>query len=557
MASRLLSTVVICMLLAGCAAIEIDPSPKMPDLRVKQEARQAAEAPTSATTFRRVPGGVPLTSNLAPSTGPLNITLQSGIVLTLANNRALLVDEFNPAIRKTFEEVQRAAFDPTLSADIAYNSVRTTRFSPGFVSATGVINPPTQTITTARQTNGSVALNEFLPTGTNIGLNFSTSRINGATPEYTSRGGLTISQQILRGGGINAVEVNLVALHQAQIDTLSSQYELRGFTESTVASLEQAYWNYLYANRQVKILEDAVKVANDQLSATMQRIQVGNLAASERFAAQAEVASRQEALINGRSLQETTALALLRLLSPPNGSLAPREINLLSEPLLPAHPYDSVDTEIELGLRMRPDLNQARLLFKRDQLDIVQTKNGLLPNLQLFATLGKTGFAQSFDDSVSNIDDSKNHDLALEAQFSYPLGNRAARANYRRALLNNDQQLEAIRNMEQLVEQDVRGQVIEVNRVGEQVDATAVTRQLQQETLRVEQEKFRVGRSTQLLVAQAERDLLTAQINELQAFVSYIEAVTTLYRLDGTLLERRGVLCPGNGPVAMPAKPKL
>ena len=49
---------------------------------------------------------------------------------------------------------------------------------------------------------------------------------------------------------------------------------------------------------------------------------------------------------------------------------------------------------------------------------------------------------------------------------------------------------------------------IEVQRLWQQVAAPAATRRLQEVKLRAETETFRVGRSTTLLVAQAQRDLL-------------------------------------------------
>src|SRR5204863_9763437 len=108
-----------------------------------------------------------------------------------------------------------------------------------------------------------------------------------------------------------------------------------------------------------------------------------------------------------------------------------------------------------------------------------------------------------------------------------------------RAMVSREQGAEAVSNMAQLVELDVRDAFIEVNRIREQVSATAVTRQLQEETLRTEREKFRVGRSTSLLVAQAERDLLSAQLNELQASIAYLKSYVALYRIDRSLLARR------------------
>ncbi|MBI5093793.1 MAG: TolC family protein [Candidatus Hydrogenedentes bacterium] len=203
---------------------------------------------------------------------------------------------------------------------------------------------------------------------------------------------------------------------------------------------------------------------------------------------------------------------------------------------------------------MRPDLNQARLLIKRDDLEVVKTKNGLLPQLDLFLTLAKdinnTSYAQSFLVSTEDRKDSR-YTTQTGATFSYPIGNRAARARDRRAKLTRERDFRALANMAQLVEQDVRGGYVEVGRAHEQIAATSATRRLQDETLQVETEKFRVGKSTVLLVAQAQRDLLTAQINEVQAKTAYLKAIVNLYRLEGSLLERRGVRCPGSEPVEL------
>ncbi|NLF16542.1 MAG: TolC family protein, partial [Lentisphaerae bacterium] len=50
-----------------------------------------------------------------------------------------------------------------------------------------------------------------------------------------------------------------------------------------------------------------------------------------------------------------------------------------------------------------------------------------------------------------------------------------------------------------------------------------------------------VGKSTSFLVAQAQRDLLASQIVEVEAVVNLLHALTTLYRLESSLLERRGI----------------
>jgi len=77
----------------------------------------------------------------------------------------------------------------------------------------------------------------------------------------------------------------------------------------------------------------------------------------------------------------------------------------------------------------------------------------------------------------------------------------------------------------------------------------AATPRFDEEKLRTETEKLRVGRSTSYLVAQAQRDLLASRIAYGRALVSYIKALINLYRLDGSLLERRGIAAPGREPV--------
>jgi outer membrane protein TolC len=173
--------------------------------------------------------------------------------------------------------------------------------------------------------------------------------------------------------------------------------------------------------------------------------------------------------------------------------------------------------------------------------------------MDLFIILGKSGYSDSFSGSVSNITDD-SYDVAAGLHFEYPIFNRDARAQYRRASLRRDQAQKALENLRQLVELDVRNAYIEVNRSKEQIAASSATREFDEEKLRIETEKFRVGRSTNFLVAQAQRDLLISRIAEVQALANYLKALIDLYRLDGSLLERRGIIAPGREPVSLPVQ---
>ncbi|KPK81056.1 MAG: hypothetical protein AMJ81_10935 [Phycisphaerae bacterium SM23_33] len=487
------------------------------------------------------PGAAPATAPgraapAIPEQGPLALTVREAILLGLENNRALAVERMTTPIRRTFEQQERAVFDPVVGA--AASTERTKSQAPSGV----------RSVVDAHSASASVGT--FLPTGTTLELAADAEVLDSSLYSddlASTRLGLTVTQALLRGAG---VQVNLASLRQARLDTLASQYELRGFAESLVADVELTYWGHALARRQIEIYANSLKLAEQQLEEIRERIKIGTLAETELAAAQAEVALRNENLINARSILSKQDLRLLRLLNPPGRDIWGREIILRNQPAVPDVKLDDVEEHVKVALRMRPDVNQARLEVQRGDLEVVKTRNGLLPKMDLFIALGKTGYADSFGQSVCDLDGDA-YDVLVGVRFEYPLGNRDAQARHGRAVLSRQQSMLAVSNLAQLVEVDVRSACIEVKRTREQITATAATRKFQAEKLRAETEKFRVGRSTSLLVAQAQRDLLASEIAEIQAVVSYLDALVELHRLEGSLLERRGISAPGRGPVVL------
>jgi outer membrane protein TolC len=207
-----------------------------------------------------------------------------------------------------------------------------------------------------------------------------------------------------------------------------------------------------------------------------------------------------------------------------------------------------VDRHGEVALRLRPEINETKLQIQQGDLQIVQTKNGMLPQLDLFMTLGQTGYAKSFGSSITALN-GPDYSAIVGVTGSYTLENRAARGAYHAAVLTREQTEESLNNLVQSVQVDVRTQYIEVERTRQQIDATRATRIAQETAYTVEKEKFNVGKSTSLLVAQAERDLLASQLAEVQAVTGHLKALVALYRLEGSLLYRRGLEAPGGQPV--------
>ena len=481
-----------------------------------------------------------------PEKGPLKITVKDAILIALENNRSLAVERINPSIQKTFEDQERAVFDPTAEAKVSTQRNDSKSLNQSGSYTENSVNDVIQ---------GSVSLKEFFPTGTFVEVDAVTKTTDSNLynePYSSTRLGLSVTQSLLRGYG---TDVNLALLRQSRLETDITQYEFRGFSEYLLAQVETTYWDYALSQRQMEIVEESLKIAKQQIADTEEMIRVGTMAEAELAAVQAEVAAQQQGLINARSTMESTRLRLLGFLNPPGKSFWDREVNLVHPPTLPEIKLDEVETHVEVAIRMRPEMNQAKLDIQKEKIDIVRTKNGMLPRMDLFITFGKTGYADSFSGSVNDIN-GESYDVKVGLNFEYPIFNRDAEAQHKRALLRRDQAERALDNLKQLVELDVRNAYIEVNRTKEQITASTATRKFQEEKLRIETEKFRVGLSTNFFVAQAQRDLLVSRISEVQAVVNYLKALISFYRLEGSLLERRGIAAPGHDSMEYSTKNK-
>lgn len=505
----------------GCAHVRDAWRPAVEPPRLRGALAARAEA-------KRLPHpeDVPDDAPADAPTGPVEVTIEDAVLRALENNRALRVERLEPAIQRTFVEQELAAFDTVVSGEA----------SAGRERVEGRTGAQTRTTTSGVRAGAS----RLLPTGTTIDASVATERSYGTAlaDQHATGASVSVTQAMLEG---RPVAVNLANLRQARVDEALSQHEFRGFAEALVAEVETTYWRYVLARRQVEIVTRSLDLAEQQLDDTRRRIRVGDLAETELAAGEAEVALRREALINARSLVATLQVRLLRLMYPQALPTREREVVPQTRPLIPPIPLEKLSDHVTAALHMRPELHQAALLVQRSELEVVKTRNGLLPQLDLFVTLGKTGYASSFGESVRDVG-SDGYETLVGLTFSQPVTNRDARARHARAVATRAQRREAVRNLRDLVREDVELAYIEVTRARQQVQATTTTREFQEEKLRAETAKFRVGRSTALLVASAQRDLLASQVAEIEAVTNSLVARVELYRLEGSLLARRGLM---------------
>ena len=520
--------VLIVFFLSGCVSGHSLEVFKSDDKTVFSDKKQTTSADSDRFRLEMVN---PETIVLPPLSGPLSVSIEDVTVLALDKNSELQVKKLNPIIAGTFEKIERGEYDPEVFAQFEYTKEKASETS----RATGE-----QFNVEVTDTSAVVGLRQEVPTGTRIEISAAheKNKSNRAPDQENARVGISITQALLRGFG---PAVNLVSVRQAQLETLASIYELRGFSETLVAETEIAYWHYVLSLEEMSIYESSLAIAKQQLSEVFQQIEVGILPEIEAAAARAEVARREQALIDAKSLMEERRLNLLGLIVSSDTHQLDRRILTKSKPWIDPEPINDLKDRLALARKSRPDLGEAELRLNQGRLDIVATKNGMLPKLDLFLELGRTGFADNLSDSFGNLD-KNTYDFTAGLQMSRYLGNRMAEAHHEAALAGYQQKEKAVENLRRTIALDVRLAVNNVEKNRLQISASKATRILEEETLSAEKERFKVGTSTAIMVAQAQRDLLASQIAEIRSVINYRISLVRLYLAEGSLLKRRGII---------------
>ena len=182
-------------------------------------------APSWDVPTYRAPGGGPPISGpepgegetarrgVLPESGPLELTVEIAVLAALENNRSLKAERLAPAIARTSEDLELAAFDPLLSAEISKDRKRTE----------GSVGPASDS--TSDLLSGEISLGAYLPTGTAVEIEAGCEALDSSlySDEANSATlGLTVTQALLKGSGIRP---NLASLRQSKLDTFRSRWE--------------------------------------------------------------------------------------------------------------------------------------------------------------------------------------------------------------------------------------------------------------------------------------------------------------------------------------------
>ena len=525
--------------------------------------------------------------------GNLYLSLADAIALTLENNLDIAIQRYSPQIADAnLLHASAGGYAAPVSTSVfaGPGSVASAGPSSGLqallVPATTQIGPVTPNLdpnltggagwshTTAPQSNtivtGTSALvqrqdtsnfgvQKNLLTGTIMSLGLTNSSVftnssrSSLSPATTAGLSLSVTQHLLMGYGpaVNSRQIR-IARNNRELSDLTFKAQVI----ATVAAAMDLYWDLVSYNENVRVKKDA-KAADEKLLVNNRaQVAVGTLAPISVAQAEAEVAADEQAEVVAETqlLQQET---ILKNVLTGNGLMNPMVASARIIPTDSIHVPDvEAITPLQDAMAMaesaRPELSQFRILLQNQQIANRGTRNELLPTLDVVGTLTNnalagtlnplfTGappafFTGGYGTVLSQLFARNFPNYSIGFNLSVPLRNRAAQADLINGELNLRQQQLGLQRMENQVRVEVQNAVIALQQARAQYQASVKQRVLEEQTVDAEQKKLEMGVSTTYNVILTQRDLVTAQSNEVAAESAYAKARVEMDRTTGQTL---------------------
>jgi len=457
--------------------------------------------------------------------------------------------------------------DPVLTGTLQYEAAVTPESST-LITGTNTLNQDTATYNFGYQQG-------FL-TGTLFNVTFDNSHqtTNSVRTSYspllTSSFRATATQHLLQGFGPG---INGRFILQAKNDRRITDSSFRQQLLYTVNQVENIYWGLVSAYEDEQAKERALQQSTQLASDNRKQLEIGTLAPLDVVNSDSAVATDKQALVASKTNLEYQQLvmkqAIARNLEDPTLSTAPViPTDRVGLDRLPEEDM-SVEDLVKQAYVNNPQIEQAVLSMKNNEITIRAEKNGLLPVVDAYAFYGASaqGGSQNpnlscstsltpgqtspcppgtvagvgYNDVFGHLFNSSSPDKGVGVNITIPLRNRVAQADQARSQMEYRQaQMRLQQLYTQLRIQVINGQYALTNDRA-QVTAATATRDFAAQSLDAEEKKYKLGASTTALVLQQQRTLATAEDNEISAVAAYAKDRAALRELLSSTLDQYGI----------------
>jgi len=416
----------------------------------------------------------------------------------------------------------------------------------------------------------------FLP-GETLAITFNNSRstLNATSPfsafyspTLNTTFNAQITQHLLQGFGW-AVNGRFIAI--TKNNRQSTDASFRAQLLYTIDQIENIYWGLVGAYQDERAKEGALKQSSQLLSDDQKQLQIGTLAPLDVVNANAQVASDKQALISAKTKLEYQQLiikqAIARNLDDPIFAAAPviptDRVSLMETP----EEEKPLQELVQDAYTNSPNVEQAILALKNQEITLKSVKNAMLPVLDVYAFYGAQGIGGSknplihcedipgfgnpcdgtpglnipYTTVLGNLVNSSGPNKGVGFNFTVPIRNRHAQAQAYRAQLEYRQSQMRLQQLYVQLKMQVTNQIYGLQNDRAQVQSAEASQNYAIQSLDAEQKKYRLGASTSANVLSQTRNLETAQDNLIAAQTTYAVDRAALSELVADTLQKYGI----------------
>jgi outer membrane protein TolC len=397
--------------------------------------------------------------------------------------------------------------------------------------------------------SGAADLSRVLSTGATVGLHVETRYehdVNSELPEplnapsttYSELISGSITQPLLRGRGRALFDANEQKATLAR-DTAVLAKRLAAI--QTVQNVISAYWDLVLAERTVAITQQSLDLARERLRVTQIGADGGKVPRSEIPAVLQVIATREEDVLNGELGVLNSSIALRRAAGMPVGA---GELGLRV-----ATDLDTKDQPLELGPLVErayaasPELAQLAKQDANATIDISVVENGLLPQLDAALSVGPTGTGGTFGNAWSDFAEFKLNSVQVVGSltFAESLGNNAARGRVREQRETKRKLVVNAFDLRAQIAQTMTRAVAQLELARRRVTLSQRAIDLANENIKIETDRFNLGKSTNFDVLNRLEELRQAELRKTQALVDWHKAEIVVQSLTGDVLPMYGI----------------
>ena len=454
--------------------------------------------------------------------------------------------------------------DPVLTGTIQYESASTqqpnTLFTgtPSLTQGTGTYN---------------FGYQQGFVTGTAFNFSFNNTRqtTNNQRTTYSptlqSSFQARVTQHLLQGFGWG---VNGRFVLQAKNDRRITDSAFRAQLLYTVTQVENIYWGLVSAYEDEQAKERALAQSSQLTADNRKQLEIGTLAPLDVVNSDSAVASDKQALVASKTNLEYQQLlmkqAIARNLNDPQLSTAPVvPTDRVSLDRLPEEDMP-VEDLVKEAYANNPQIEQAALNMKNNEITIKAIRNGLLPTVDAYAFYGGSGLGGSqnpnencggftgpfvpcvpgvapisYGSTLQSVFNNSSPDKGVGVNITIPLRNRVAQADQARSQMEYRQSQMRLQQLYTQIRIQVINEQYALTNDRAQVNASQAARDFAAQSLDAEQKKYKLGASTTALVLQQQRNLAAAENNVISATAIYAKDRIALSQLLSNTLDKYGI----------------